>query len=132
MTRIFHNTGIKRLVGVMALAVLALVAMAAPSMAGVPGSAGPYKLEIATDPEKIVVGPSKLWVKLTDQAGNPVEGATIRTLVKMPTMDMGEQEAPAQPEAGQPGVYVAPASFMMEGDYVAKLNICLLYTSRCV
>lgn len=70
---------------------LSLLLTAAPVRAGVSGTVGPYWAEIATHPQKIVVGASMVYIKLTDASRKPVEGASIRTLVKMPTMDMGER-----------------------------------------
>ncbi|MBI3911741.1 MAG: efflux RND transporter periplasmic adaptor subunit, partial [Armatimonadetes bacterium] len=69
------------------------------------------------------VGRAKLILKVTDSAGKPVEGAQVSALAKMPGMDMGEREEPALPKAGEPGTYVAPAVFAMEGSYQATIKV---------
>ncbi len=42
-------------------------------------------------------GRAKLLLKLTDASSKPVQGATIRSLTKMPGMNMGEREETAIP-----------------------------------
>ncbi|HXI15747.1 MAG TPA: efflux RND transporter periplasmic adaptor subunit [Chloroflexota bacterium] len=84
---------------------------------------GPYRVEISTDPATIPVGKAKLLLKVTDAAGKPVEGAQIRTLTKMPGMNMGEREETATPQPGQPGVYNARAAFPMGGGYTSDIKI---------
>jgi len=105
----------------LAALVVTVSAMTA-AFAGVTGQVGPYQVELATDPATIPIGRANVLIKLTDESGNPVEGADIVTLVKMPTMDMGESEQRAVPQ-DEPGVYMAPAVFAMEGPYTAGLEI---------
>lgn len=90
---------------------------------GLQTQAGPYRVEVSTDPATIPVGKVKLRLKITDASGKPVEGATVKVLAQMPGMPMGESEQVAVPQAGEPGVYVAPASFSMAGAYVATIKI---------
>lgn len=85
------------------------------------GNAGPYHVEITTDPAVLPVGKATLILKVTDQTGQPVSGATVRVLAKMPGMSMGEQEQTATATA--PGAYTAPAAFSMAGTYQATVNI---------
>ena len=116
----FHiSTRFLLLLGTLAPALL--VPIAAP--AGPMTAAGPYRIQLATSPDVIVVGKGKLLLKITDAAGKPVEGARITTMAKMPGMNMGEREQPAAAQSGQPGVYVAPAQFAMEGGYEATIRI---------
>ncbi len=101
------------------------LALIAPitALAGPTTEAGPYRIELATSPDVIVVGKGKLLLKITDASGKPVEGARIMALAKMPGMNMGEREQPAAAQPGQPGVYAAPAQFAMEGGYEATIRI---------
>ena len=105
-----------------ALAFVLLFA-AHPALAGPQGQAGPYHVELTTDPPVIRVGKSTLHLKVTDSSGHPVSDAEVRMLAQMPGMPMGEREETALPQAGQPGTYVAPAQFGMEGTYNATITI---------
>ena len=62
-------------------------------------------------------------MKIKDAAGNPVSGATVKTFVTMPGMNMGERETIAQPQPNKPGVYTSPAAFPMAGGYRADIQI---------
>src|SRR5437870_4412725 len=85
-------------------ALLALLAVCVAAHAGPTTTAGPYRLEVTTEPPVIPVGKATLHVRLTDAAGKPVTGATIRALTKMPTMNMGEREQTGAAANGEPGV----------------------------
>ncbi len=89
---------------------------------GLTGTAGPYRVELRVDPEVVPVGPAELVVRVLDSAGKPVDGATVRALAKMPTMDMGEREQTGRP-TGEPGVYRVGAAFSMAGAYRIKVTI---------
>src|SRR5207247_3439579 len=91
--------------------------------ASVVGKSGPYTVEIKTEPAVIPVNKAQLILKITDSAGKPVEGAEVKTLAQMPGMPMGEKEAPAAPKPGEPGMYSAPAVFMMAGGYDAMIQL---------
>lgn len=104
------------------VAACAAILMEAAS-ASVTGRIGPYTVALTTDPPAIPVGKVRLTLRVTDGKGAPVQGARVRALVKMPTMDMGEQETTAAAEPDKPGVYATDASFMMAGAYEAKLNV---------
>jgi RND family efflux transporter MFP subunit len=109
-----------------ALALLAaclLLVWQVPVSAGPRVTAGPYRVELTTDPAVIPVGKARLIFKITDVGGKPVEGAQVRAIAQMPGMPMGEQEAVAQPQPGQPGVYAMPATFSMAGGYTAVVKI---------
>ncbi|HEY3266952.1 MAG TPA: efflux RND transporter periplasmic adaptor subunit [Armatimonadota bacterium] len=110
-----------------AAAAIGLIALSivSPSIAlgGPRQQAGPYRVEVATDPAVIPVGSAKLLVRVSDADGNPVAGAKVGGLVKMASMDMGETEMPAAAVSGQPGVYEAPASFSMAGEFEATIRV---------
>lgn len=103
------------------LLILFAVFLAAIAMA-VDGTAGPYHVDLKTDPATVPVGRAKLLIKLTDKSGKPVTGATVKTLAKMPGMVMGEREETAAPQ-GASGEYVAPAVFAMGGAYEVRISI---------
>lgn len=87
-----------------------------------PGKAGPYLIELTTEPTILPVGKAALDIFLTDASGKPVEGATIRAIAQMPNMAMGEREQTATP-SGLPGHYRFSQSFSMAGAYEAKLAV---------
>lgn len=101
---------------------LLLCLLMAASAAGLPATAGPYHLDLTTDPPVIPVGRAELLIQVRDASGQPVEGATVRALTRMPTMDMGEKEQTGSP-AGKPGLYRVPATFAMEGSYVITVRV---------
>ena len=117
----FRNPG--RLVPLLGLVLMLVLALGQGMQAGPSAQAGPYHVEAATDPEVSPVGRASVLVKVTDTAGNPVEKATVRVFVAMPGMKMGEREEAAEPLAGQPGVYRAPATFGMAGAYQATVTV---------
>ena len=90
--------------------VWAVVAMAMPTQAG------PYRIEVVTDPAVIAVGKATLKITIK-AAGKPVSDAQVKVIAQMPGMPMGEHEETATPVPGQPGVYTAPAVFAMAGGY---------------
>ena len=93
----------------------------AASAGGLPAQAGPYQLEVSTDPSPIPTGPAEVWVHVTDSAGKDVTGAQVQVLTQMPGMAMGERTEQATPEPGQPGVYTAPANFQMAGGWPFRI-----------
>src|SRR6266852_6804373 len=95
---------------------------AAPA-GGLSTQAGPYHLEVSTDPSPIPIGPAKVRVHVTDSAGKDVTGAQVRVLTQMPGMAMGEQPEPAVPEPGHPGMYTAPANFQMAGRWGINIQV---------
>ena len=86
------------------------------------GPAGPYQVEVTTDPAVVPVGKARLLLRVT-QGGKPVEGAKVTTFTAMPGMSMGEREETARPLAGQPGFYEAPAAFPMGGAYKIDVSV---------
>lgn len=90
--------------------------------AAIQGQAGPYQIEVSSDPATIPVGPAKLVIKVT-AAGKPIDGAQVTAIAQMPGMPMGEREEAAVPQAGQPGVYVVPVQFAMAGAYEATVSV---------
>jgi RND family efflux transporter MFP subunit len=87
------------------------------------GSAGPYKIEVVTDPAVVPIGRATLRLKVSDSAGQPVADADVRTLTGMPGMFMGEREQQAIPVPGEPGAYTSPAQFPMAGAYEVKVTV---------
>jgi len=87
------------------------------------GSAGPYRIDLRTDPAVVPVGNAKLLVALTDSTGKPVADAVVKVLAQMPSMPMGEREQTATPVQGKPGVYQVDSVFAMAGSYNARISI---------
>ncbi len=114
--------GFPRVTWLPLLAILVLSGARA-AWAGPSTQAGPYRVEVTTDPATIPVGKAKLRLKVQDAGGEPVTGATVKTLTRMPGMTMGEREETAKPLPDAPGVYEAPASFPMGGAYVVDFKI---------
>ena len=113
----------KRVLNFFSLFLMLALWVAAPAWAGPSTQAGSYRVEVTTDPETIPVGKAKLRLKVLDAGGQPVSGATVKTLTKMPGMVMGEREETAKPLPNTPGVYEAPASFPMGGGYAIDFKI---------
>ena len=109
-----------------AVALLAIVfagIIAGASSAQLVTQAGPYRIELSTDPSTIPIGAAKLLIKVTDAAGKPIEDVQVTAIAQMPGMPMGEREETATPKPGQPGVYSAPVQFAMAGAYDATIKI---------
>lgn len=84
--------------------------------------AGPYRVDVVTDPPVVSIGKSILMITVKAD-GKPVTDAQVRAITQMPGMPMGEHEELAKPVAGRPGVYSAPAAFAMEGAYEVRVTI---------
>ena len=102
---------------------LMLLILPLAAIAGVKSQAGPYRIDLQSNPSVIPVGQANLVLRVTDQAGKPVDGLQIKTLARMPGMSMGEREQLAKPVSGSPGTYSAPAIFAMAGAYELLLDI---------
>ena len=87
-----------------------------------PTSAGPYRVEVVTDPAVVPVGKATLIVTVTDSTGKAATGLQVKAIAQMPGMPMGEREQQAVP-GSKPGEYRLPASFAMEGAYEARIAI---------
>ncbi|MDR3690791.1 MAG: efflux RND transporter periplasmic adaptor subunit [Fimbriimonas sp.] len=88
----------------------------------VDGTAGPYRVELRTDPAVPQVGRVRLLLHLADAGGTPAAKATVKTFAQMPSMPMGERESVASPLA-TPGDYSAPAVLGMAGAYDVRIAI---------
>src|SRR5690348_2041606 len=77
----------------------------AAAAGGLTAKAGPYQLEVTTDPARVPTGPATVRVQVADASGRAVTGAHVRVLTQMPGMPMGERVEQAVPEPGQPGYY---------------------------
>ncbi|HEY0868569.1 MAG TPA: efflux RND transporter periplasmic adaptor subunit [Fimbriimonas sp.] len=100
-----------------------LASLLAAAALAVDTTAGPYRLSVVTEPDPVPVGRATLKIKITDEAGKPVEGAQVRAIARMPGMPMGEKEQPGQPVPGEAGTYTAPTVFGMEGLYEVEVNV---------
>lgn len=109
-------TTLTRLVAFVSLLLTLPVAFAIDSVAG------PYKVQLVTDPAVVPVGKANIRVSITS-GGQPVPDAKVSILAKMPTMNMGESEQEAPEDFSNRGTYVAPAVFAMAGGYEARVTI---------
>lgn len=89
---------------------------------GLTGKAGPYRVDLVSDPSVLPVGKATLDVYITDGTGKPVGGATVKAIAQMPNMPMGEREQTATP-TGAEGHYRFTQAFSMAGDYDARISI---------
>lgn len=112
---------LKTLIGLIAVAA-ALMLVPRYSLAQLEGASGDYRVRLRTDPPVVPIGQAQLTLELVDRANVPLADARVRVLVRMPNMNMGEKETSAE-ASGKPGVYHAPASFMMAGAYEANITI---------
>lgn len=99
------------LLGILTAAALAVTA-----------TAGPYRLEITTDPAIIPVGRANLLIVVRGADGAPVPDLEVKTFARMPTMKMGEKEETAT-EGAKAGDYVSPAVFSMAGGYDVTVKL---------
>ncbi len=98
--------------------VFVLCALAHP----ISGQAGPYRVDLVSDPAVLPVGKATIDVAVTDASGKPAEGAAVRAIAQMPNMAMGEREQAATP-TGTPGHYRFTQSFSMAGGYEARVAV---------
>src|ERR1022692_2647864 len=98
------------------------IAVLSVAAAALQGSAGPYRIDLRTDPPVVPLGRAKLLIALTDASGKPVPNASVRVIVQMPGMPMGEREETAT-AGSELGTYTAPAVFGGAGSYQAKISI---------
>ncbi len=63
---------------------------------------------------------TQMTVRVSDNRGKPVRGAAVRINLTMPTMDMGQNQVPAQAHAA--GVYTAAGRFTMPGRWQATVQ----------
>ena len=103
--------------------ILFFVILVTPILAGAKSThAGPYQVDIVTDPPIVRVGTATLRIYVTCN-GKPVSDAKVSAIAQMPEMPMGEKVADAVPIVGQPGHYSAPIEFRMEGQFEARISI---------
>lgn len=85
------------------------------------GQAGPYRIELTSDPLVLPVGNASLDIEVTLD-GKPVTGANVKAIAQMPNMPMGEHEQRALP-SGTPGHYRFRQAFSMAGAYEARVTV---------
>lgn len=100
-----------------------VAAGAHPALALRAATAGPYRVGVQMQPAVVPVGRAELTVTVTDPAGKPVSGASVRAIAQMPGMAMGAKEQLAAPVGGKPGAYRTQLQFPMAGGYELRLRI---------
>jgi len=98
--------------------ILVLVSLSWASLTAI----GNYRVNLRTEPDLVPVGRAKVHLTITSMTGQPISAATVKVLVQMPGMPMGEKAELASP-ASQPGEYIAPVVFAMQGRYEAHVSI---------
>ncbi len=89
-----------------------------------PYRSGPYRLDVQIQPQTPKVGENTLTIRLQNQDGEPVRGASIRAGATMPAMGtMPEMNAPAEMNEVEPGLYEGTFEPSMEGSWPLSLTI---------
>lgn len=101
----------------------ALLLLGVMARASVTAEAGPYRIELSSQPAVIALGKAKLTFEVTDAAGKPLDDLTIRAIAGMPGMFMGEREQTARPVPGSAGTYAMEVAFPMAGSYNVDVKI---------
>jgi len=85
-------------------------------------SDGPLRLEVASGPrEAVAMAETELLLKLTDDSGQPVEGAIAEAYLIMPSMYCGR--IPAQVSELSDGEYRLTGVPVMKGKWEATIEI---------
>jgi RND family efflux transporter MFP subunit len=88
-----------------------------------PYEVGPYRFKVALEPTKPVVGKNIVVIYLQNKQGQPVEGANIKAIAKMPaTGSMPSQQVPATIREVKPGVYGGMLELPTEGNWPLTLQ----------
>jgi RND family efflux transporter MFP subunit len=84
---------------------------------------GPYRLKVALEPKKPVVGKNIVVIYLQNKQGQPVEGANIKAIAKMPAIgSTPSQQVPAAIREVKPGVYGGLLELPAEGSWPLTLR----------
>ena len=92
-------------------------------LASVEVEAGPYRVQLRTQPAVVPVGPAKVALEITDASGKELDGLEVRAIARMPGMFMGEREQRANPVPGDAGAYQFQGAFPMAGPYEVQVKI---------
>jgi hypothetical protein len=90
---------------------------------GDPTTQDKYQVTLTIQPSPAIVGPSVLAVTLKDDAGQPVDGASLEVEANMSHAGMVPVLASAA--ASQAGLYRVPLQWTMAGDWVVDLKFIL-------
>ncbi|HLW03812.1 MAG TPA: FixH family protein [Ktedonobacterales bacterium] len=94
----------------------------APTVAQQTAQAGPYSVALQLSSGQLKArGPNTLTLRLRDQAGHPVNGASLRVTPEMTTMPMAAPEATGQAQGT--GQYLIHPLFGMAGDWRLDVTI---------
>lgn len=88
-----------------------------------PYEVGPYRFKVALEPTKPVVGKNIVVIYLQNKQGQPVKGANIKAIAKMPaTGSTPSQQVPATIREVKPGVYGGMLELPTEGNWPLTLQ----------
>ncbi|MGG3561050.1 FixH family protein [Neobacillus rhizosphaerae] len=85
-------------------------------------SSNDFKIELLTPKSFTPEQPSTIQIKVLDSEGKPVTGAKVSTDLNMHMMSHGDISMKDMKETSK-GVYTGNATFEMEGDYTATIQI---------
>ena len=81
------------------------------------------RVTLAVEPDPPAVGKARITITLTDAAGQPIEGATVKLRGDM--THAGMQPVLAAAGSGAEGVYPADFEWTMSGDWVVTVTAAL-------
>ena len=102
---------------IMALTLAACGASPAPES----GSAAQVKIELETNPDPVVVGDAELILLVSDQDGNPIEGANVDVSADHTDMPGMGMHGPATEQ--EDGRYAINANFSMTGNWMITVYV---------
>ncbi|MGI8738257.1 MAG: efflux RND transporter periplasmic adaptor subunit [Gammaproteobacteria bacterium] len=86
--------------------------------------AGPFKFDVAVEPETPKIGKNRLIIDLHDSQGNPIPGAQIKAIAEMPAMGaMQAMQASAVFEETAPGRYLGAFELPTSGEWPLSVQI---------
>ncbi|MEO5951709.1 MAG: CopD family protein, partial [Chloroflexia bacterium] len=84
---------------------------------------GIVDIRLSTDPSPPISGTATLKLDVRDGTGQPIDGARITVNPLMPAHAHIEPSGPAEPVAGQPGIYTFQVHFIMGGGWLITFNV---------
>ncbi len=108
---------ISALLTLLALTLAACGAQSAPAAA----SASPINIKLETDPNPAQVGKVTLSFTVTDQSGNPLEGAKVDVSAEHPSMAGMGMSGQSTEQGG--GKYAITADFSDEGSWQITFHV---------
>lgn len=80
-------------------------------------------IDLAVEPDELIVGNALFTVRLTDQAGEPIDGAIVE--VRGDMTHAGMSPVLASTSEGEAGLYRIPFEWTMGGDWLIDVTVTL-------